>query len=201
MRICGFLLALLMPCALWGQEQQKDSTAQAARDTTVLSGDSIRMGKRYVDIETYAKRFDPRKALFFSAVLPGLGQAYNKKYWKIPLVYGGLLGLITVVKYYNDSELKYRSQLFYGINNPNQQLYPGYTYSQLTPQLRGIVDQARRQRDYFTIMTGIFYILQMVDAHVDAHLKEFDLNPKLHVRLEPCLMPGSVVGMGLTVHF
>jgi len=68
-------------------------------------------------------------------------------------------------------------------------------------QVRARIDNNRRQRDYFMILTGFFYILQMVDAHVDAHLKEFDLNPKLQVRIEPTFGPAQGVGMGLTLRF
>src|SRR5579859_125277 len=174
------------------------------KDTVELSSDSVylRGGKKVVSIQSYAKRFDPRKALFLAAILPGAGQAYNKKYWKMPLVYGGLVGLFALVKYYNDAEVKYTNQLFYAINYPNAPTYPGSftTNASITPQLRTIVDYARRQRDYFTILTGFFYILQMVDAHVDAHLKEFDLNPKLHARVEPVLFPQGV-GMGIHIRF
>jgi hypothetical protein len=158
----------------------------------------LKSGK-IVNIKTYAARFDPRKAMFYSAILPGAGQVYNKKYWKVPLVYGGLLGLISVVKFYDDLETKYKGELFYMLNNPNLPTYPG---TAITPTaLRTAIDQARRQRDYFTILTGFMYILQMVDAHVDAHLKEFDLNPQLHVRIEPSMLPGNSVGMGLTIKF
>jgi len=156
-----------------------------------------------VNIKSYAARFDPRKAMFYSAILPGAGQVYNKKYWKVPLVYGGLLGLLAVVKFYNDAEVKYKGELFYLLNhpgtNPTTQTYPGTYNTQTT--LRRVVDQARRERDYFTILTGFMYILQLVDAHVDAHLKEFDLNPQLHVRVEPSVLPGNALGMGLTLKF
>ena len=124
---------------------------------------------------------------------------YNKKYWKVPLVYGGLLGLIAVVKFYNDQQILYKKELFYMLDNPTLQYYPGTFIT--TTALRTAIDQSRRQRDYFTILTGFMYILQMVDAHVDAHLKEFDLNPQLHVRLEPSMLPGNSVGMGLTLKF
>jgi len=175
------------------------------KDTTELSPDSVylRGGRKVVSIASYAKRFDPRKALFYAAILPGAGQAYNKKYWKIPLVYGGLWGLLAVVKFYNDGETTYTNKLFYAINHPNEFAYPNSltTYGALIPQYRNIVSFARRQRDYFVILTGFFYILQMVDAHVDAHLKEFDLNPKLHVRLEPMASPWQGIGMGAVIRF
>lgn len=202
MHNAGLLITVLLISFCCGaQEIKKDSLSESPKDTTGLANDSIRMrkGNKIVSIESYAKRFDPRKALFYAAILPGAGQAYNKKYWKIPLVYGGLLGLLAVVKFYDDAEVKYKSQLFYNINNPNITYNP--VSGGTTAQLRTIVDQARRQRDYFSIFTGLFYILQMVDAHVDAHLKEFDLNPKLHVRIEPTMSPSQGVGMGLTLKF
>ena len=188
---------------LLAQETKKDTvvTPEAKKDTIkILSTDTIYLkhGRKKMTVEAYTKRFDPRKALFYSAILPGAGQAYNKKYWKVPLVYGGLLGLIAVVKFYNDAEVKYKEQLFYNINHPNITYNPisGAT----TASLRTVVDQARRQRDYFSILTGMFYLLQMVDAHIDAHLKEFDINPNMHVRLQPMFIP-SGVGMGLTLKF
>src|SRR5579859_467597 len=91
------------------------------KDTVELSSDSVYLkgGRKVVSIESYAKRFDPRKALFYAAILPGAGQAYNKKYWKVPMVWGGFIGFIAVVKFYNDAEIKFTNKLFYAINNPN----------------------------------------------------------------------------------
>src|SRR5258706_9695988 len=98
----------------------------AKKDSTGLSSDSVRLKSgRVVNIRSYAARFDPRKALFFSAILPGAGQVYNKKYWKVPLVYGGLLGLFAVVKFYNDTGVKYQTILFHAINDPKGLYYPG----------------------------------------------------------------------------
>jgi hypothetical protein len=204
MRIAGlFFVLLLLFVKGWAQETQKDSVQNSQTEKVDLLNDSTGRGKKrkVVTIETYAKRFDPRKALFYSAVLPGMGQAYNKKYWKIPLVYGGLWGLLAVVKYYDGLQLKYKNQLFDIINYPDKPLYTTISNAEVEKQLRSAVDTYRRQRDYFMILTGFFYILQMVDAHVDAHLKEFDLNPKLQVRIEPQFSPMNGIGMGLTLRF
>ena len=77
----------------------------------------------------------------------------------------------------------------------------GYTED----QLRTLIDRSRRERDFFLILNGFWYILQMVDAHVDAHLKEFDLNPKMQVRLEPMLdnsaLTGRNTGVALKIRF
>jgi hypothetical protein len=147
----GCLLFLLVVICYSGYAQETKS------DTTELSPDSVylRHGRKVVSIQSYAKRFDPRKALFFAAILPGSGQAYNKKYWKVPMVLGGFWGFIAVVKFYNDAEIKFTNKLFYAINNPTPTAFVGSTTTEgeLIPQYRSIVDQARRQRDYFTIIT------------------------------------------------
>jgi hypothetical protein len=152
-------------------------------------------------INSYAKRFDPRKALLYAAVFPGSGQIYNKKYWKVPIVYGGFFGGIYLVSFYQEQHVQYRKELFELLNDPTATNPNGFSED----QLRSLVDKARRERDYFLVLTGLWYILQMVDAHVDAHLKEFDLNPKLKVSLEPHMernvMFGRSNGMRLIIKF
>ena len=152
-------------------------------------------------ISSYAKRFDPRKALLYAAVFPGSGQVYNKKYWKVPIVYGGFFGGIYLVSFYQEQHVQFRKELFELLNDPTATNPNGFSED----QLRSLVDKARRERDYFLVLTGLWYILQMVDAHVDAHLKEFDLNPKLKVSLEPHMernvMFGRSNGMRLIIKF
>ena len=164
--------------------------AQVKGDSVVTPIDSaIFGGNRPVEtIQSYAKRFDPRKALLFAAVLPGSGQVYNKKYWKLPLVYGGFGLLSNAVSFYQKAYVKYKDELFITINGGTPPSGLG------TDQLRSIVDQARRQRDFFLVLNGLMYMLQMVDAHVDAHLKEFDLNPKLQAHFEPQMIQNSMMG-------
>ncbi len=187
-------LLLLFPLLSYAQDLRKD--------TVVLSADSIRLRSgKVVPIETYARRFNPRKALLYSAVLPGMGQVYNKKYWKVPLVYGGLVGLILVVDFYNQKGNQFRNDLFELLNSPTgTTLSPnGFTEA----QLRNGIEVARRQRDYFMIFTGFMYLLQLIDAHVDAHLKEFDLNPKLKVSIVPMMDSNYYTGTntGVSIKF
>lgn len=173
---------------------QRDSVRviQAERDT--------------VTIASYANRYDPRKALLFAAVLPGLGQVYNKKYWKLPLVYGGIGATAYAINFYQDGYRLYRRELFYNLDNnlaQDTQVNPNTGYT--TSQLRTIVDRYRRERDFMIIVMMGVYILQMVDAHVDAHLKEFDLNPNLQVRVEPSftneLLTGRMGGFSVKFRF
>jgi len=176
-------------------------------------------------IESYASRFDPRKAMLYSAVLPGLGQAYNRKYWKIPLVYGGFVGIGYGIwinqKFYSE----YRKGLFNLLNEPKPYVYDkdtGLTAlgnkvvngELLMPRgngslkidiVRNAVNRYKRDRDFAVIVCFIFYMMQMVDAHVDAHLKEFDLNPQLKVSIEPTVNQNAFVGrnagFGITLRF
>jgi hypothetical protein len=124
-------------------------------------------------------------------VLPGLGQIYNKKYWKLPLVYGGIFALGYSINFYQGLYTRYKGQLFYNLENG---LSVNPDSGGTTERLRVAVDQSRRQRDFWIIMMGAMYLLQMVDAHVDAHLKEFDLNPKLQVSIKPYTEQDNLVG-------
>lgn len=194
------LLFLLSTTLTFAQEVEieKDTVPLTQQPDSIIS----RSGKgKVITIESYARRFDPRKALLYSAVLPGMGQVYNKKYWKVPIVYGGFAGGVYLITFYQDTYDKYKSELF-GILSDGVSTSPsGFTET----QLRNIIRKARRERDFFTIMTGFWYILQLVDAHVDAHLKEFDLNPQLQISLEPTLqnsqMTGRTTGLSLTLKF
>jgi hypothetical protein len=170
-------------------------------------GEILRPSERdTVSLNTYAQRYQPGKALMYGAVLPGLGQAYTKKYWKIPIVYGGLAFTGYYFNEYQTGYLEYRSELFYNLNNGlgnDSALNPNTGFT--TSQLRTIVDRYRRERDFMILMMFAVYVLQMVDAHVDAHLKEFDLNPNLHVRFEPSfnqdMLTGRTGGLSVKVRF
>lgn len=182
------------------------SVAQETKGDTIIiktQPDTATLTSQRVEqIESYASRFDPRKALLLSAIMPGAGQLYNKKYWKMPFVYGGFAVTTVVVVFWDNSNRKYRNELFGVLNDGGTGLSPSGLNAD---QLRRAIDISRRQRDFFILMSGVWYILQMVDAHVDAHLKEFQLNPKLQVKWEPHLennlMLGRQAGFTLSVRF
>jgi hypothetical protein len=157
-------------------------------------------------MKSHAKRFDPRKALLYAAVIPGLGQVYNKKYWKLPLVYGGFAAIGWNINLYHGHYTDFKEQLYFNLQNGltnTSDVNPESGIS--TGQLRSIVDRTRRERDFWIIMIGAMYLLQIVDAHVDAHLKEFDLNPNLRVSAQPMIernsLTGRNTGFSLTVKF
>jgi len=169
----------------------------SAQDSVAVStGDSlIAEGRDTLLLKSYATRYDPRKALLYAAVVPGLGQIYNKKYWKLPLVYGGMFALAYAINFYQDGYTKYKGKLYFNLENgyPNDDdIYPGDNYT--TANYRRIVDQYKRERDFMIILMGGVYLLQIIDAHVDAHLKEFDLNPKLQLSVRPTVEQNDLIG-------
>lgn len=120
----------------------------------------------------------PARAAFYSAIVPGLGQAYNKKYWKIPLVYGALG---TTIYFYINNNRKYHEY-----RDIYKRRLEGYT-----DDVYYFVDNDRiirgqkfyqRNRDLSALLTALFYILNVVDANVDAHLMQFNVNDKLTVK-------------------
>ncbi|MEJ7645434.1 MAG: DUF5683 domain-containing protein [Chryseolinea sp.] len=162
----------------------------------VAPGDSLNTDRAdTVLIKSYASRYDPRKALLYAAIAPGLGQIYNKKYWKLPLVYGGFIALGYGVNFYQTGYDKYKLLLFRNLESgftTDNAIYPDDVYT--TSNYRRIVDQYKRQRDFMLILMAGMYLLQIVDAHVDAHLKEFDLNPKLQVSIQPTVEQSALLG-------
>lgn len=163
--------------------------------------DTVKSAPDTVELKSYASRYDPRKAIMYAAVLPGLGQVYNKKYWKLPLVYGGFIGFGYGISFYQKGYTKYKAELFDILETQEPISASGYTED----QLRNIVNKYRRERDFMIILMAGMYLLQMVDAHVDAHLKEFDLNPNLHVRLQPTwesdMLMGRSAGFSIKLRF
>jgi hypothetical protein len=196
LRITLFILLSLPSVAFAQKLRMLKDTTRGAEDTVII----VRRGK-VITPEQYAARYVPRKALLYSAVFPGMGQVYNKKYWKLPIVYGGFYMLTYVAFQYNDLYNQYKEELFAVVRDPAYVPPSGYTEQ----QLRSVTEFYRRQRDFFLILDGMWYLLQLVDAHVDAHLRDFDLNPQLKVSLGPSLQQhpfyGQASGMSLTIKF
>ena len=147
-----------------------------------LSFSQTELGKDLVALDTISKSqinpLAPAKAAFYSAVLPGLGQAYNKKYWKIPIVYGAMG---TSIYFYISNNKKYHQ--YRDAYKSRLEGYTGDEFSYLDDS-RLIAAQKfyQRNRDLSMLITGLFYILNIVEANVDAHLMHFNVNEKLTVK-------------------
>jgi hypothetical protein len=142
----------------------------------------------------------PAKAAFYSAILPGLGQAYNKKYWKIPIVYAAIG---TTLYFYADSNTKYNQY-----RDAYKRRLEGYTddqfYKLKIDNSRLITAQKfyQRNRDLSALMAVGFYVLNIIDANVDAALIQFNVNENLSLR--PNLYKNDVTlsnNLGLTVNY
>ena len=173
-----------------------------AQDAKTVATDSIAIKKTIKD-SVHKKIYVPRKAAIRSAILPGWGQIYNKKYWKLPIVYGalGITGGIFFynLKNYRDTRFaysaKYKASLPpYDPLNPRPGPYRDSTdyfkiKSNLLPlsleSLRFYRNQFRRDIDYSALLFLLMWGLNVVDATVDAHLKSFDVSPDLSLSIKP----------------
>jgi hypothetical protein len=158
-----------MPVLL-AQAQQTDSVVLSPADTLIL--------------EAAPYRHSVQKAVRYSAMLPGLGQAYNRKYWKIPIIYG--LGGFTVYTAVGNHREYIRHRDAYRIRvDGNPETVDEFVGIQSNAQLRANRDVYRNDRDLFWILTAAVYALNLVDASVDAHLFHFNVSDDLSVRLMP----------------
>ena len=190
-------------CAL----AQTDSTKQANDKAPVIidesqsEADSAKMAFVY-------KRFNPQKALLYAAILPGSGQVYNKKYWKIPIIYGalGISGSVFVFNLQNYRDLRFAYKAKYEAqpkSNSAGQTIPGDStnYFKIKPELmpldmnalRTYRDEYRRNIDYSALFFILLWGLNVVDATVVAHLKSFEESPDLsfHMKFGHSQMAGT----------
>lgn len=153
----------------------KDTISIHAKDETKVIADIERSNAPAVK-----PKFSPTKAGLYSAVLPGLGQYYNKKYWKIPIVWGAI-GTGVGITLWNDKQYRrYRNAFVSELNGQPHEFsdIPG-----ITKEILGNTqDRAKRQRDYAIAVSGLIYILNIVDAVVDAHLYDQKHDPDLAVK-------------------
>ena len=144
-------------------------------------------------------RPNPKRALWLALVIPGGGQIYNRKYWKLPLIYGGFMGCIYAITW-NNSQYKDYSKAYLDLkdSDPNPQSYNQFLHlgQKITPQefkryedlFKKRKDKYRRWRDLsFFVMIGV-YALSVIDAYVDAELSVFDISRDLSLKVEPTII-------------
>ena len=178
-----------------------DTTKALLADSTSIVVKKQRKEKR--DWSTWTP--DPQRALWLALVLPGAGQIYNRKYWKLPIIYGGFMGCIYALSW-NNMMYKDYSQAYLDImdDDPgtasyNKFLHLGHTvtpenedhYKQLFKSRK---DKYRRWRDMsFFVMLGV-YAISVIDAYVDAELSVFDISKDLSLKVEPAIIPNRMGG-------
>lgn len=147
----------------------------------------------------------PAKAAFYSAILPGLGQAYNKKYWKIPIVYGAIGAGVYFIKDNNKKHNQYRDEYKKRLANGGAIDTSDPTYGKLSTEsvIRG-QKFYQKNRDLSVLITAGLYILNIVEANVDAHLLQFNVNDDLSLKPDLHTNPYTFnqnVGFTLTYQF
>ena len=181
-----------------------DSTVQAV----LQAADSVPQPK-FKEINMKPFKPNPTRAVLYSLV-PGLGQIYNRAYWKLPIVYGGFMGCIYAVTWNNRNYKDYSTAYLDLMNDvkdhPNdpkawssswvdiakkngRDPAEFITNTRLQDNIKSRKDYFRRYRDLSIIITAGVYALCMIDAYVDAQLFDFDISPDLSMRIEPAVTP------------
>lgn len=189
--------------ATWQETSRNDSVISA--ESILSHEDSLRLVASTDSVAKKARRDwatwrpNPKRALWLALVLPGAGQIYNRKYWKIPIVYGGFVGCIYAMQWNNQMYRDY-SQAYLDImdDDPNTQSYNQFLHlgnkiddtniERYKKLFKSRKDRYRRWRDMsFFVLVGI-YALSVIDAYVDASLSEFDISKNLSLSVEPTIM-------------
>ncbi len=158
--------------------QQTDQNIEVITDSTFIeTEDDFLLFQEVSDL-------DPQRSALLSAIVPGLGQIYNKQYWKVPVIYVGLATFAHFISYNNDLYHSFRNA---AISNANGLGNPFADIASSQTVLVRNRDNFRRNRDFLIILGSVFYILNIVDAHVSAHLEEFNLNEDLALTIEPSI--------------
>ncbi|MBR0117443.1 MAG: hypothetical protein IKH02_10960 [Prevotella sp.] len=200
-------------------------------ETELVFDDTLQLG-RFIAADTLAKprrdwstwRPDPKRAMWLAIVLPGAGQIYNRKYWKLPIIYGGFVGCIYAMRWnnmmYNDYS---RAFLDISDNNPATQSYNQFLHlgNRIDPNnennetrykslFKKRKDYYRRYRDLsFFILIGV-YALSVIDAYVDASLSDFDISKDLSLKVSPTVInnrtdrnpiKSSAIGLHCSLNF
>jgi len=126
----------------------------------------------------------PHKATMYSAVVPGLGQVYNQKYWKLPIIYGVTGVFIYAFDFNNNQYNKYKNA-YAEFDTGKITEFEGYTDKNIILRLK---DYHRRNRDLNVIVLAGVYMLNIIDATVDAHLFDYDISEDLSLNVQPSLM-------------
>ncbi len=192
----------------WSQQKEKEETKKEEKAEKVKESTDTKKEESALKVENAVvveekkaiNPLSPSKAAFYSAILPGLGQAYNKKYWKIPLVYAALgTGIYFYVdnnKNYNRYRRAYKRRLA-GFNDDE--------FQNIVTDNDALIDAQefyQRNRDLSLLLTVVAYVLNIVDANVDAHLLQFNVSDDLSVR--PHIDQNDIDfnrNLGLTLNF
>lgn len=174
--LCFWLIPIL------GFAQQKPASIPLTKDTAAEPEN--KNPSKTNPVNQKAKR-----AALLSAILPGLGQAYNKKYWKIPLIYAGATTIAYYVRWNNSYYSRFRNSIILRLDSDPTTIDEFAKQYPNIDQLRTGREYYRRNRDLLVIVGVFVYLLNIADATIDAHLAEFDISDNLGLRIRPNIIP------------
>ncbi|MDR0757677.1 MAG: DUF5683 domain-containing protein [Tannerella sp.] len=184
-----------------------------AQENSVMENDTVHLSLQKIDtlrtknaIQMPPFKPVPTRAVIYSAIFPGLGQIYNRKYWKLPLVYGGFMGFVYAVSWNHKNYKDYADAYYYIVkDNPDDPESWNSSWISFVPagrdpadyiqdasfksRLKNGKDFYRRYRDLSIILTVGWYLICIADAYVDAQLFDFDISDDLSLRVEPVFSP------------
>ncbi|MDR3133304.1 MAG: DUF5683 domain-containing protein [Prevotellaceae bacterium] len=134
-----------------------------------------------------AKSVLPARAALYSTMLPGLGQIYNGDYWKLPVLYGGLAFTGYLIDFNNKQYLRFR-KAYDILRDGDPDTVDEFNGRFTEANLKYYRDSYRRSRDYAILFTALVYVMNIIDANVFAHLKNFDVDDNLSLRIHPALL-------------
>jgi len=204
---CIATTLLLAPSKMKAQEVVDTTNTQVVDDDMdFIIADSLDKAKSTSDIKPKRQKRDwntwkpdVKRALWLSIVLPGAGQIYNHKYWKLPIFYGGVVGCVYAMTW-NSNMYRDYSQAYMDLvdNNPSTQSYNQFLHlgNKITPEnearyeeiFRKRKDRYRRWRDLSVFSLIGVYALSIIDAYVDASLSDFDISKDLSMHIQPTII-------------
>jgi hypothetical protein len=193
-----FTCLAILPCFSLAQQKEVLKSVDSVNTVTTIT-DTSADGKKKTKVRVY----NPGKAAMRSAIIPGWGQVYNRKYWKVPIIYAAL-GITAGVFFYNLNTYQDTREAYtirYTMDTARYDEIPDYLKPISTESLRYYRDSYRQAMDYSILLFLLFWGLNVVDAAVDAHLKSFDVSPDLSLQFKPYLNPtAGATGMSLVLN-
>lgn len=188
----GFVFRLIVAGLLFmcsfARAQEQDSLVFNTGDTLSVIPDTL------------VRNHSPRKALMYSLICPGLGQVYNKKYWKIPFIYGAGGAFLYFINYNQTKYKKFRDARFDEKDTQRTVVIDGYAYQY--DNLEIAQDYFRRYRDLSIAGLAAIYLISAIDAMVDAHFFYYDISENLSMRIQPAVEnPGYFATLGFKINF
>ncbi|MFM2203411.1 MAG: hypothetical protein RLZZ605_375 [Bacteroidota bacterium] len=147
---------------------------------------------------TPKERFQPipKKAIMYSAILPGLGQVYNRQYWKVPIIYAGMAAAFIAYDFNSSRYETYKKAYIARIDN-NPSTTDEFVGLYTDANLKTLQDSYKRFADMTILFTAVGFAIQSLDALTAAHLKNFDVSKDISFRFSPTVLPSGQIGIAM----